>query len=91
MAELNTTGRKQPTIGNKPKNFKETIKKLLIYYKNYKKMFFVALIIALIGGVASTLSIIFSGILYAQYIIPPSFTQIDPFPYGEFGLTSFIW
>ncbi|GHU47439.1 hypothetical protein FACS1894218_1830 [Bacilli bacterium] len=90
-----------PPVSYKPKGsggfaksygFKTTVKKLAHYYSDYKKMFIVAIILALIGGAASTAGIIMNGFLYSRYIIPfnsvlISSGVVDP---TSFILTSFI-
>jgi ABC-type multidrug transport system fused ATPase/permease subunit len=80
----------------KPKNFKSTVKELAFYYRNYKTIFIVSIVLALIGGIASVLGILFNGIIYSQYIIPSMFIKSPLLPvgqtinYGLFGLVSFI-
>jgi ABC-type multidrug transport system fused ATPase/permease subunit len=82
----------------KPKNTKLTIKELAFYYRNYKKMFIVAIVLALIGGIASVFGILFNGIIYSQYIIPSMFIKMPPVlaptdwtpNYALFGLVTFI-
>jgi hypothetical protein len=84
----------------KPKNIKQTIKDLIFYYHDYKKMFIVAIVLALIGGIAATAAILINGFIYSRFIIPSMLiTQSNPYPipipapipipYFEFGLVSF--
>jgi ABC-type multidrug transport system fused ATPase/permease subunit len=78
---------------SKPKNIKQTIRDIVFYYRDYKKMFIVSIILALIGGIAATGAILINGFLYSRYIIP-SMTLIPPLGsgnYAMFGLFSFIW
>ncbi|MDR3257867.1 MAG: ABC transporter ATP-binding protein/permease, partial [Mycoplasmataceae bacterium] len=86
-------------LGGKPKNFKKTLRELAFYYRNYKKLFIVAIILAFIGAVAAVAGIIVNGYIYAHYIIPSvvitgSHDPLYPLPkipYEEFVLVSFIW
>jgi ABC-type multidrug transport system fused ATPase/permease subunit len=77
----------------KPKNVKQTIKDLIFYYRDYKKMFIVAIILALIGGIAATAAILVNGFIYSRFIIPSMLIQNPKFPYNidyfEFGIVSF--
>jgi hypothetical protein len=57
-------------LTNKPTNLKKTIRELTFYYRNYKKLFIVAVILSLIGGVAATSAILLNGFIYSKYIIP---------------------
>jgi hypothetical protein len=86
-------------LSSKPINIKQTIRELAFYYKNYKKMFIVALILSLIGGLAATSAILLNGFIYSDYIIPsavitishssnPPFA-ISPIDYSVFGVISF--
>lgn len=76
----------------KPKNTKLTIKELAYYYRNYKKIFIVAIVLALIGGVASVAGILFNGIVYSEYIIPSMFFKVTgQTNYALFGLVTFVW
>jgi ABC-type multidrug transport system fused ATPase/permease subunit len=71
----------------KLKNPKETIKKLVQYYKSYKLMFIVAVVIALIGGAATVAGVLLSGFLYDIFLIPNFMPDADP---ALFDLISFI-
>jgi ABC-type multidrug transport system fused ATPase/permease subunit len=80
-------------LGGKPKNFKKTLRELAFYYRNYKKLFIVAIILAFVGAVAAVAGIILNGYIYAHYIIPSSAIPLvtDPLHYGDyFILISFI-
>jgi hypothetical protein len=91
-------------LSNKPTNIKQTIRELAFYYRNYKKMFIVAIILSLIGGLAATSAILLNGFIYSKFIIPSAvittshspLPPLPPFPdpmpvidYGVFGLVSF--
>jgi ATP-binding cassette subfamily B protein len=86
-------------LSSKPTNIKQTIRELAFYYRNYKKMFIVAVILSLIGGIAATSAILLNGYIYSEFIIPSAvITQshatgspIPPIDYTTFGLVSFIW
>jgi ABC-type multidrug transport system fused ATPase/permease subunit len=79
-------------LGGKPKNFKKTLRELAFYYRNYKKLFIVAIILAFVGAVAAVAGIIVNGYIYAHYIIPSVIIPMLPgeIDYGLFGLVSFI-
>jgi hypothetical protein len=70
-----------------PNNLKQTVKELAFYYRNFKSMFIVAIVLSLIAGTASTVGIIMNGFIYAQYIIPSVAIAGN---YTEFGLISFL-
>jgi hypothetical protein len=76
----------KPTV-----NIKKTIRELAFYYRNYKKMFIVSVILSLIGGIAATSGILLNGFVYAHYIIPSAIItgSAGAIPYAEFGLISF--
>ncbi|MDR1234950.1 MAG: ABC transporter ATP-binding protein/permease [Mycoplasmataceae bacterium] len=86
-------------LSNKPVNVKKTIRELSFYYRNYKKLFVVAVILSLIGGLAATSAILLNGFIYCKYIIPSAFitgsheagSPIPPINYTVFGLVSFVW
>jgi ATP-binding cassette subfamily B protein len=84
-------GSKASKMGaSKPKNIKQTIRDIVFYYRDYKKMFIVSIVLALIGGIAATAAILINGFLYSRYIIP-SVALINSGDYALFGLFSFIW
>jgi hypothetical protein len=84
-------------LTSKPTNIKQTIRELAFYYRNYKKMFIVAVILSLIGGIAATSAILLNGFIYSKYIIPSTIiadshileSKIAPINYGVFGVVSF--
>jgi ABC-type multidrug transport system fused ATPase/permease subunit len=83
-------------IGGKPKNFKKTLRELAFYYRNYKKLFIVAIVLAFIGACAAVAGIIINGYVYSQFIIPSAIIPLTADPitghinYNLFGLISFI-
>jgi hypothetical protein len=86
-------------LTSKPTNIKETIRELAFYYRNYKKMFIVAVILSLIAGITATSAILLNGYIYSEFIIPSTVISgshnpssgIPQIDYGVFGLISFIW
>jgi hypothetical protein len=71
------------------------------YYRNYKKLFIVAIILSLIGGVAATSAILLNGFIYSKFIIPSAIITNSNLPnppipmpvtinWDVFGLASFI-
>jgi hypothetical protein len=84
------------SLSSKSINIKKTIRELSLYYHNYKKLFFVAIFLSLIGGVAATSAILLNGYVYSKFIIPSAIiyasqTTSSPIPYSVFGLISFVW
>jgi hypothetical protein len=77
--------------GKKPSlKLKKTIRELAFYYRNYKTMFIVAIILSLIAGICTTAAILLNGYLYSLYIIPSMLVEISIKGYGLFGLVSFL-
>lgn len=72
-------------------NLKATIKQLAHYYRNYKKLFIVAVFLSLIAGICSTAAVILNGYIYCWYIIPSIIPTMLEGHYDTFELFSFCW
>jgi hypothetical protein len=92
--------RNMTKLTHKPANVKQTIGELTFYYRNYKKMFIVAVILSLVAGIAATSAILLNGYIYSEFIIPSAVITeshqpsphipVPPIDYTVFGLISFV-